>query len=78
MSNNVIERFHNTVKERIKIMRGFGSKKGAINCLDGFTIHYNFIRKHMGLNGKTPAEVTGLKYNAKNGWGDLIQWALKC
>ena len=75
LSNNVIERFHNTLKERIKIMRGFGSGKGAENVLDGFVIQYNFMRPHTTLDGKTPAEAAGLQLPIENGWGDFIQWA---
>ena len=76
MSNNIIERFHNTLKERFKVTRGFGSTEGAENWLDGFVIQYNFIREHMSLDGKTPAQATGLDLPLDNGWGDLIQWAI--
>ena len=51
MSNNIIERFHNTLKERVKTMRWFKSFKGAGNALDGFVIQYNFLRPHMALGG---------------------------
>jgi len=75
LSNNIIERFHNTLKDRIKTLRGFGSKDVARNSLDGFVIQYNFIRNHMTL-GRTPAQATGLNLPFERGWGDLIQWAL--
>ncbi len=75
LSNNVIERFHNTLKERIKIMRGFGSEKGAENVLDGFVIQYNFMRPHTTLRGKTPAQAAGMDLPIEHGWGDFIQWA---
>jgi putative transposase len=74
MSNNIIERFHNTLKDRVKTLRGFGSKDGARNALDGFLIQYNFLRNHTTL-GRTPAQATGLNPPIKKGWGDLIQWA---
>lgn len=75
LSNNIIERFHNTLKDRVKTLRGFGSRGGASNALDGFVIQYNFLREHTSLNGRTPAEETGLGLPFCNGWGDLIQWA---
>jgi transposase-like protein len=75
-SNNIIERWHNTLKERYKATRGFGSRKGAENWLDGFVIQYNYIREHMSLKGKTPAQATGLDLPIENGWGDLIQWSI--
>jgi len=74
MSNNIIERFHNTLKDRVKTLRGFGSKEGARNALDGFVIQYNFLRNHTTLDG-TPAQATGLDLPIEKGWGDLIQWA---
>jgi len=70
-----IERFHNTLKDRVKTLRGFGSRSGAINALDGFVIQYNFLRRHTALMGRTPAEKAGIRLPIKNGWGDLIQWA---
>ena len=75
MSNNIIERFHNTVKERMKTTRWFKSFKGAENAMFGFVIQYNFLRPHMALNGMTPAKKAGLDLPFENGWGDLIQWS---
>ena len=76
LSNNLIERFHNTLKDRTKIVRGFGSKKGAFNALSGFVIQYNYLRPHMALHGDTPAITAGIRLPIENGWGDLIQWAM--
>jgi len=76
MSNNVIERFHNTLKDRVKTLRGFGGKDGARNALDGFVIQYNFLRNHTTL-GKTPAQATGLSLPIEKGWGDMIQWSIQ-
>ncbi|MBU1158358.1 MAG: IS6 family transposase [Candidatus Thermoplasmatota archaeon] len=77
LSNNVIERFHNTLKDRVKILRGFGSRGGASTALDGFVIQYNFLRRHTSLKGMTPAERAGIRLPTVMGWGDLIQWSLK-
>lgn len=76
LSNNIIERFHNTLKDRIKILRGYGSLQGARNALDGFVIQYNFLRPHMSLLGRTPAKAAGLRLPIEHGWGDLIQWGI--
>jgi transposase-like protein len=57
MSNNVIERFHNTLKDRVKTLRGYGSRNGAVNGLDGFVIQYNFLRAHTALKGQTPTRL---------------------
>ena len=59
-NNNKVERLHNTVRERVKVMRGLHNDKTATAFNDGFKAYYNFIRPHQALNGKTPAEVVEL------------------
>jgi len=55
--NHKIERLHNTIRDRTKIMRGFhGSLESARAIMKGMEIYYNFIRKHQGIDGKTPSE----------------------
>lgn len=70
--NNLIERFHGNLKDRYRVMRGLGSIKTAKSILDGWVTHYNFVRPHMGLDGKTPAEVAGIGFEIETGWNDLI------
>ncbi|MEM3112969.1 MAG: DDE-type integrase/transposase/recombinase [Candidatus Pacearchaeota archaeon] len=55
--NHKIERLHNTIRDRTKIMRGFhGSLESAKAIMKGMEIYYNFVRKHQGIDGKTPSE----------------------
>ena len=42
-------------------MRGLGKQKTAQDLVDAMRIHYNFIRPHMALENKTPAEKAGIK-----------------
>ena len=70
--HNYIERFHSTLKERTKVMRGLKTKKTAKLFLDGWLVHYNFFRPHMSLNDKTPAEVAGIKCPLRN-WRDVVE-----
>jgi len=72
ISTNLIERFHSTVKERTKVLRGFKSIDTAYLILDGFLINYNFFRPHMSLDNKTPAEVAKIKSPVKN-WTELVR-----
>lgn len=74
-NNNIIERFHGTVKERTKVMRGMDTDESAKLLLEGQRLHYNYLRPHMGLKGKTPAEAAGidLKLEGKNPWEELIK-----
>ncbi len=73
-NNNKVERLHNTVRERTKVMRGLHNDKTASAFNDGFKAYYNFIRPHQALNGKTPAEVAGIDLKlGKNRWEGIIQ-----
>lgn len=72
INTNLIERFHGTLKDRTKVIRGFKHQDTAELILDGFLIHYNFFRPHMTLNNKTPAEVAGIKAPVKN-WTELVR-----
>ena len=40
---------------------------------EGFIIHYNFLRPHMTLKGKTPAVVVGLNLPFKT-WIELVEY----
>ncbi len=71
-NNNVVERMQGTIRERDKIMRAL--KKNDSVFIDGQRIYYNFIRPHQALNGKTPAEVSGIDLGLKNNkWMELIR-----
>lgn len=71
--NIKIERLHNSIRQRIKVCRGFhGSTESANVLMKGWEIHYNFIRKHLSL-GKTPSELaTNIKLKENNKWLELI------
>ena len=48
--NHPIERLHNNVRARTKVMRGFhGSLYSANTIMKGFEIYYNFITKHQQI-----------------------------
>ena len=55
-----MERLHNTIREREKIMRGMKSEETAKTLMDGFRDYYNFLRPHMGIEGQTPVEAAGI------------------
>ena len=58
--NNIVERLNNTVRERTKVMRGMQNNDTASILMDGFRNYYNFLRPHMGIDNKTPANMAGL------------------
>ncbi|MFC1985641.1 transposase [Chloroflexota bacterium] len=67
-----IERFHGTLKQRTKVMRGLKNIETAIEFTNGWLVHYNYLRPHEALKDKTPAEVAGVKYPYRN-WQDIIR-----
>ena len=73
--NIMIERLHNSIRERTKTMRGFhGSVESANAIMRGLEIYYNFIRKHQTLN-RAPYELAcpDLKLSSNNKWLELIK-----
>ena len=68
-NNNRIERLNGTLRERVKVQRGWKSPKSV---LEGNRIRYNFVKPHMALEGKTHAQVSGL--NVKR-WKALLESA---
>lgn len=72
MSTNLMERWNGTLKDRLKSMRGMDRNSNFQVILDGFVFYYNFLRPHMSLGGKTPAEVAQMTYPYKS-WGDVVE-----
>jgi len=73
ITNNLVERYHGTFRERDKVMRGFKSMSTARETANNFRTYYNFVKPHMGLNGMTPAQVCGIGVNNQNAWLELIK-----
>ena len=72
--NVPIERFHNNVRDRTKIMRGFhGSVESADTILKGYVVYYNFVRKHQGINCSPFELATDVKLKSPNKWVELIE-----
>jgi transposase InsO family protein len=73
-TNNRIERLNGTVRERVKVQRGWKSMKTPL--AEGQRIQYNFVKPHMALEGQTPAQVAGIGVGSKNKWMELLREAL--
>ncbi len=74
-NNNKMERLNGEVRDREKVMRGL--KKPDTPILKGYQIFHNYLRPHEALDGKTPAEVAGIKIQGQNKWLTIIQNASK-
>jgi transposase-like protein len=70
-NTSLIERFHNSLKERTKVMRDLRDTETLKRFTDGWLVHYNFFRPNMSLGNKTPAEYSGLEYEWHD-WGDVV------
>ena len=70
-NTNLIERFHGTLKDRTKVMRGLKDMKSARLMTAGWLLHYNYLRPHEALKGETPAEAAGVKYPYRN-WQEIV------
>jgi len=76
-NNNMVERFHSTVRERDKVMRCLHDMKTTTQMLDNYRTYYNFIRPHSALNLRTPSEIAGVNLNlGNNRWMGLLNKAL--
>ena len=74
-NNNKMERLNGEFRDREKVMRGVKTKDSII--FDGCQIYHNYVRPHMCLDGKTPAEICGIEIQGDNKWKTLIQNAKK-
>ncbi len=71
-NNNRIERLNGTLRERVKVQRGWKSMETPL--AEGQRPHYNFVKPHMSLEGMTPAQRAGIQ---TKGWSELLEQALK-
>jgi transposase-like protein len=69
--NNKMERMNGEIRDREKVVRGV--KKENSPLLSGLQIYHNYVRPHMGLEGKTPADLAGIDVRGENKWVTLIQ-----
>jgi transposase-like protein len=73
-NQNAVERLHSTLKDRLKPTRGLKGEETVRTLLEGWVVHYNYVRKHQTIK-MTPAQASGL--NVKNDWYDLVKDATK-
>jgi transposase-like protein len=73
--NNKMERFNGEIRDRERVMRTLEIPDTPI--LTGMRIYHNFVRPHMALKGKTPAEKAGIEVKGNDKWLTLIQNASK-
>jgi transposase-like protein len=72
-NNNRFERLNGTLRERVKVQRGW--KNPASKIAEGQRIHYNFVKPHQALAGQTPAERAGIGVRAEIKWLAMLRAA---
>src|SRR3990172_11610599 len=65
-NNNKMERMNGEIRDREKVTRNL--KKSDTPILTGYQIYHNYVRPHMALDGKTPAESAGIDVQGTNKW----------
>lgn len=73
-NNNRIERMNGTLRERVKVQRGWKTMKTPL--VEGQRIQYNFVKPHIALANQTPAQVAGIGIESKNKWMELLREAI--
>ncbi len=69
--NNKMERQNGEWRDREKVMRSLKREDSPV--ISGMRSFHNFVRPHMGLNGRTPAEAAGIQVQGENKWLTIIQ-----
>jgi hypothetical protein len=70
-----MERLNGEIRDREKVVRGV--KREDSPLITGLQIYHNYVRPHMGLDGKTPSEVAGITVKGQDKWFTLIQNATR-
>ena len=70
-NNNKMERMNGEIRDREKVVRGV--KKPDSPLIEGYQIYHNYVRPHMALENRTPAELAGITVKGQDKWLTLIQ-----
>jgi putative transposase len=59
------------LNDRDRIIRGLKKKHTIQIVTDGWSVHYNFVKRHPALNGRTPGEMAGAAFGFRT-WKEII------
>jgi hypothetical protein len=71
--NSKVERLHGSVRDREVVMHGIDDEESAQTLMEALRIYHDYIKTHQGLDGRTPAEASGIRIEGKNKWLAMIQ-----
>ncbi len=70
-NNNRVERLNGTLRERVKVQRGWKQMKTPIaEGIRGYSITF---KPHMVLEGQTPAKKAGIGIEGSNKWLEILR-----
>jgi transposase-like protein len=69
-STNIIERFHGTLKDRTKVIRGFKNMDTARLLTQAWLVNYNFFKEHETLGNIPPAVKMGA--TPMKDWAEVV------
>ena len=64
---------NNTGSNKITTAKSRSLKKKDTPILTGYQLFHNYMRPHMALDGKTPAELCGIEIGGDNKWKTIIE-----
>lgn len=70
-NTNKQERVNSAFAGRTRLARDINSENSPVYRI--LILHYNHIRPHSGIGGRTPAEAAGIEIRGHNKWLTLIQ-----
>jgi putative transposase len=72
-STSMIERFHETLKQRVHVIKNFGDMATANELTEAWLVYYNFFKEHTALDNNPPAQqMSDVPF--KN-WIDVVEQA---
>jgi len=71
-NTQLIEHWHETLKERTEVMKGLKTIDSANHFIAGFLVDYNYFKPYESLDGRTPAQEAGIKFPYSN-WAEIIR-----
>lgn len=71
-SADMVERWKETLKERIKVMHRLKTFESMNEFLQNWCIYYNFLRPNLPLSDKSPAQMADIDFPYHN-WKELIE-----
>ena len=75
-SPKFLDYWHNTIKDRAKVMLHLKKEDHSQLILDGWLVHYNYFRMQKALNNRTPADIAKSSFKVHS-WSELVNQTIR-